>query len=135
MIPPLYFSVSLKSVACNITDQWGEFRIKNATLCIHIVFWYFFVFHHKIFAFIVFIFFFFFDEVSNFCNRILKLDSHLSKKFVICLNESPLNMMKDAFYFILKSLFVLKIFKFLPSHFSSCRKKMVRLARYSETSL
>ena len=28
-------------------------------------------------------------------------------------SESPLKMMKDAFYFILKALFVLKIFKFL----------------------
>ena len=28
-------------------------------------------------------------------------------------NESPLEMMKDAFYFTLKALFVLKIFKFL----------------------
>ena len=33
---------------------------------------------------------------------------------VICLIESPLKMMKNAFYFILKALFVLKIFKFLP---------------------
>ena len=32
----------------------------------------------------------------------------------ICFNESPLKMMKNAFYFILKVLFVLKIFKFLP---------------------
>ena len=28
-------------------------------------------------------------------------------------NESPLKMMKNAFYFTLKALFVLKIFKFL----------------------
>ena len=27
-------------------------------------------------------------------------------------NESPLKMMKNAFYFILKALFVLKLFKF-----------------------
>ena len=44
----------------------------------------------------------------------LKSDSHLPKKICfICLNESPLKMMKNAFYFILKALFVLKIFKFL----------------------
>ena len=44
----------------------------------------------------------------------LKSDSHLPKKFLfICVNESPLKMMKNAFYFILKTLFVLKIFKFL----------------------
>ena len=41
----------------------------------------------------------------------LKLDSHFPKKFVfICFSESPLQMMKNAFYFILKPLFVLKIF-------------------------
>ena len=37
-----------------------------------------------------------------------------SKKFgIICLIESLLKEMKNAFYFILKALFVLKIFKFL----------------------
>ena len=44
----------------------------------------------------------------------LKSDSHLPKQnCVICFIESPLPMMKNAFYFILKTLFVLKIFKFL----------------------
>ena len=44
----------------------------------------------------------------------LKSDSHLTKKFLfICFNKSPLKMMKNAFYFILKALFVLKIFKVL----------------------
>ena len=44
----------------------------------------------------------------------LKSDSHLPKKICfICLFESPLKMMKNAFYFIIKALFVLKIFKFL----------------------
>ena len=32
---------------------------------------------------------------------------------VICFIESPLKMMKNAFYFILKALFVLKLSKFL----------------------
>ena len=35
------------------------------------------------------------------------------KLCVICFIESPLKMLKNAFYFILKALFVLKIFKFL----------------------
>ena len=44
----------------------------------------------------------------------LKSDSHLPKIFfVTCLIESPLKMMENAFYFILKALFVLKVFKFL----------------------
>ena len=44
---------------------------------------------------------------------LLKSDSHLPKNnCVISLIESPLKMIKNAFYFILKALFVLKIFKF-----------------------
>ena len=44
----------------------------------------------------------------------LKSGSHLPKKFVLLAwFESPLKMMKNAFYFILKDLFVHKIFKFL----------------------
>ena len=31
----------------------------------------------------------------------------------ICFYERPLKIMKNAFYYILKALFVLKIFKFL----------------------
>ena len=47
-------------------------------------------------------------------DQYLKLDPHLPKKFlIICFNESPLKMMKNALYFILKALFVLKILKFL----------------------
>ena len=36
--------------------------------------------------------------------------------------ESPLKMMKNAFYFTLKALFVLKIFKFLSSIFGHVEK-------------
>ena len=47
-------------------------------------------------------------------NKALKLDSHLPKKNVLfASNESPLKMMKNVFYFILKAQFVLKIFNFL----------------------
>ena len=50
--------------------------------------------------------------------KTLKSDSHIPKKnCVIYFIESPLKMMKNAFYFILKALFVLKIFKFLSSLF------------------
>ena len=48
----------------------------------------------------------------------LKSDSHPTKKILfICFNKSPLKVMKNAFYFILKALFVLKIFTFLSWHF------------------
>ena len=43
--------------------------------------------------------------------------SSSKKKCVICLIKSPLKLMKNAFYFILKALFVLKIFKFLSQLF------------------
>ena len=40
-----------------------------------------------------------------------------SSNCVIYFNKSPFKMMKNAFYFILKPLFALKIFKFLSSLF------------------
>ena len=43
----------------------------------------------------------------------LEVDLSPSKKCFICFNERLLKMMKNAFYFILKALFVLKIFNFL----------------------
>ena len=42
--------------------------------------------------------------------------------FVICSTESPLKMTKNAFYFILIALFVLKIFKFLSRLFDHVGK-------------
>ena len=41
---------------------------------------------------------------------------------VVCLIKSPLKMMKNAFYFILKALFDLKIFKFLSRLFGHVGK-------------
>ena len=43
----------------------------------------------------------------------LKVGLSPSIKFFFCFGESNLEMMKNAFYFILKALFVHKIFKFL----------------------
>ena len=59
---------------------------------------------------------------SHCCNLALKSDSHLPKNFYfICFIESPLEM-KNAFFFILKALFVLKIFKFLIGLFGQVEK-------------
>ena len=57
------FFVYLKFGACYITGQWGDFRVKNATIRLHIHFCYFFfvVFHHKICVFIIFISFFWYS--------------------------------------------------------------------------
>ena len=45
-----------------------------------------------------------------------------SKKGVVCFIESHLKVMKNAFYFILKALFFLKIFKFLSWFFGHAEK-------------
>ena len=43
--------------------------------------------------------------------------------YLICFNESPLKMMKNVvFFFILKSLFLLKIFTFLSLPFGHVEK-------------
>ena len=52
-----------------------------------------------------------------------------SKNCAIFLIESPLKTMKNAFCFVLKALFVLKIFKFLSRHFGHVWK-MVWLKRW-----
>ena len=53
----------------------------------------------------------------------LKSDSHLPKQICdICFIESPLKMMKNAFYFTLKAPFILKVFKFLSWRFSYVEK-------------
>ena len=54
---------------------------------------------------------------------VLKSDSHLPKRTcVISFIESPLKLMKNAFYFILKAPFVLKIFKSLSWFFGHVEK-------------
>ena len=45
-----------------------------------------------------------------------------NKVGLVCFNESPLKMMNNFFYFILKVFFILKIFTFLPWLFWLCRK-------------
>ena len=71
----IYFSTSLKFGACYITGQWGKFKIKNATLYCHLLFWHFdVVFHQKICLFIIFISFY--DEVSDFHKIILTNQKH-----------------------------------------------------------
>ena len=44
------------------------------------------------------------------------------KNCFVCFIESPLKMMKNAFYFSLKALFVCKMFKFLSWHFGHLEK-------------
>ena len=58
-------------------------------------------------------------QVSNHAS---KSGSHFPKKCFICLNDSPSKMMKNVFYFNLKALFVLKIFKLLSWLFAHGEK-------------
>ena len=54
------------------------------------------------------------DFFNELLGVFLKSHSHLPKIFfIIYFNGSSTKMMKNAFYFILKAFFVLKIFKFL----------------------
>ena len=63
------------------------------------------------------------EETVQYTYGKIKVGLSPSKKScVICLIESPLKMMKNAFYFILKTLFVLKIYKFLSRLFGHVGK-------------
>ena len=53
-----------------IIGQWGEFRVKNASVCLHLLFWQFFCSSSKHLMFLLFQFLFF-GEVSGFRHRIL----------------------------------------------------------------
>ena len=54
--------------------------------------------------------------------EILKSDSHIPKRNVICFIEDSVKMMKNAFYFNLKALFLFKTFSFLSWLFSHAGK-------------
>ena len=55
-------------------------------------------------------------------SKYVKVGLSPSKIFFICFNDSPVKMMKNDFDLLLKVLFVLKIFKFLSSHFGHVEK-------------
>ena len=75
----------MSSNALNLIVKWDEARHNSQQLC----------------------------SYMGYLQDDLKTDSHHPNKIMfICFNESPLKIMKTAFYFILKALFVLKIFFF-----------------------
>ena len=58
---------------------------------------------------------------------ILKPDSHLPRIFFfICFNESPLKLMKNYFYFMLKALFVLKVIILESYRFGYVQKQFAK---------
>ena len=68
-----------------------------------------------------------FQDIILICITVVRLSPY-KIFFVICLIESPIKMMKNAFHFILNAIFVLKIFKFL-SHFGEVGKSLIRKIR------
>ena len=67
-------------------------------------------------------------QICSSCNDIspglLKSDPHLPKKKFTCFNNTPSKKMKNAFHFILKALFILKIFKFFSWPFEHVEKRL-----------
>ena len=59
---------------------------------------------------------------QNLMKTHLQTDPHLPKNIFIWLNDNPSKMMKNAFYFILKARFVLKIIKCLSWIFGNAEK-------------
>ena len=61
-------------------------------------------------------------ETGDTIKNISRSDSHHpKKKLFYSFTESPLKMMKNAFYFILKALFLLRIFNFRLFGFRTIR--------------
>lgn len=54
--------------------------------------------------------------------KLLKLESHLPKKCFYWFHKSPIRMTKNAFYLMLKALFVLEVFTFLSWCFGYVEK-------------
>ena len=104
---------------CNYEDFCNFYTKSNIfnKLCKIVIFYCQHPFNYEL---SVFIFVIVMDK-SMFCT--LKSDSHLPNIFIIiCFNDSSSKIMKNAFYFILKAYFVLKIFKSLPWLFGHVEK-------------
>ena len=64
------------------------------------------------------------NESKYYFTEYVIVKGTLSRLRQFLATESPLQMMKNAFYFTLKALFVLKIFKFLPWRFGHVSKRL-----------
>ena len=105
-------------------QSWRKFNFViffSSCLIFHIIFWDRLVFWDN---------YWFYNNITMVCKiydffwlKMLKIRLSPFKNFLfICFIESPSKMMKNAFYFILKVLFVLKIFKFLSWLFGDVEK-------------
>ena len=68
--------------------------------------------------------------LSYFDKNSLKSTADLQKKLSYLLHWKPFKMMKNAFYFILKSIFVLKISKFLPWRKNDLIRKIMLISKF-----
>ena len=71
----------------------------------------------------------FFAGFSIFSAKLNALKVHAWVWYNFFTTESPLKMMKNAFYFMLKALFVLKIFTFLAWLFGHVGKRLDKKAK------
>ena len=67
---------------------------------------------------------YFFRLLSMYCFKLFHYKEALSDLRKILAAENPLIVMKNAFYFILAALFVLKIFKFLSGILGHVQKRL-----------
>ena len=117
----VFHSVSLKFWACYITGQWGEFRVKNATSCLHILFWHFFVVFIKKFVFLSF------SLLSNFRNRILT-----NQKLKLVIRNCKWNCMWKTVphkRFPKQKLWSVRNVRFFTKYFEQARKSLGQIAK------
>ena len=115
---------SLEHVTLRVSG--GEFRVKNATLCLHILFWNCFVLHQKICVFFIFISFF--DEVPNICNRMLT-----SQKSELVIRNCQWNCLFFSTYF--KHFYLISCFHDKRSHFYSLYDIMSHNEKYAKLEI
>ena len=96
-----------------ITSQWGEFRVNNATLCLHVPFWYFFCFSSKNLCFYHFHFFFWW-AIKFPQQSINQLETGIGdKKLSVKLYVNSITDSASSSAFILKT----------PAYSTSCKMK------------
>ena len=121
-----YAKLVVKKISCFLFCQY----ILSILLFANI----YYLYYNQLFHFIIYIYIYILFAkcfIHSLCRKLwntTEIFVRLKNKGALCLKqflatESPLKMMKNAFYFTLKSLFVLKIFKFLSwLSFWPCRK-------------
>ena len=119
-----YFCLML----CEIEHIFPLTLVDDAVLWLNFYGWMIFFISTNFFNFFYWIFFQYADLVK-FIVETLKGTLLGLKRFLA--TESALKMMKNAFYFTSKALFVLKIFKILSWHFGHAAKRLAKKVKIS----